>query len=121
MKKPPGLESPIGGMSFTAQGIGSPGKELKKKRRFNGEAVNGRGDSDVIISKDIKLENKVDVCEEKDGPVPKSNSYSGAERQKATQVWKKQVWVVLLLDMLVCMILFSIWLWVCGGFQCMNG
>ncbi|KAK4793751.1 hypothetical protein SAY86_024186 [Trapa natans] len=120
-KKPPGLESARGGRSFTAQVIGSPGKGLKKKRRFNGEGVNSGGDSDVITSKDTNLENKVDACEEMNGLVPKNNSHSGAERQKAKQVWKRQVWIVLLLDLLVCMILFGVWLWVCGGFKCMNG
>ncbi|KAK7350981.1 hypothetical protein VNO77_10088 [Canavalia gladiata] len=41
------------------------------------------------------------------------------DRQKAKHVWKKHVWVVLLLDLFVCAVLFVIWLWVCSGFKCM--
>ncbi|XP_031383465.1 phytolongin Phyl2.2-like [Punica granatum] len=119
-KKPPGLEPPKGGRNFTAQVMGSPGKRLKKKKRFNGEAINGGG-SDGIIGKEINLENKVDVCDEMNGLVPKNNSYSVSDRQKAKQVWKKQVWVVLLLDLFVCAILFGVWLWVCRGFRCIDG
>ncbi|XP_027338961.1 phytolongin Phyl2.2 [Abrus precatorius] len=40
------------------------------------------------------------------------------DRQKAKHVWKKHVWVVLLLDLFVCAVLFVIWLWVCSGFKC---
>ncbi|KAK7410723.1 hypothetical protein VNO78_01737 [Psophocarpus tetragonolobus] len=38
---------------------------------------------------------------------------------KAKHVWKKHVWVLLLLDLFVCAVLFVIWLWVCSGFKCM--
>lgn len=117
-KKLPGLESPNGGRNFTAQVVGSPGKGLKKKRRFNGEVVHGGGDSDGVISKEINLEDKVDVCDEMNGLMPKNNPYPGTDRQKAKQSWKKQVWVVLLLDLFVCVILLGVWLWVCRGFQC---
>ncbi|XP_010433299.1 PREDICTED: phytolongin Phyl2.1-like [Camelina sativa] len=39
-------------------------------------------------------------------------------RQKAKQIWKKHVWVVLMFDLCICLVLFCIWLWVCQGFQC---
>lgn len=41
-------------------------------------------------------------------------------RHKAKHVWKKHVWVLLLLDLFVCAVLFVIWLWVCSGFKCMS-
>ncbi|KAF5471919.1 hypothetical protein F2P56_008679 [Juglans regia] len=34
-------------------------------------------------------------------------------RQKSKQIWRKHVWVVLLLDLFVCSVLFVIWFWVC--------
>ncbi|KAG8390420.1 hypothetical protein BUALT_Bualt01G0081500 [Buddleja alternifolia] len=48
--------------------------------------------------------------------------YSGDHlvHHKAKNVWKKQVWVVLTLDLIICLILFAIWLWVCGGFKCID-
>ncbi|KAG7945353.1 hypothetical protein I3843_15G147800 [Carya illinoinensis] len=48
-------------------------------------------------------------------PVQKGFSNDG---QKSKQIWRKHVWVVLLLDLFVCSVLFVIWLWVCGGFNC---
>ncbi|BAT78838.1 hypothetical protein LR48_Vigan04g153800 [Vigna angularis] len=39
---------------------------------------------------------------------------------KAKHVWKKHVWLLLLLDLFVCAVLFLIWLWVCSGFKCMT-
>ncbi|XP_073127946.1 phytolongin Phyl2.2-like [Henckelia pumila] len=38
--------------------------------------------------------------------------------QNAKKVWRKQVWVVLSLDFIVCVILFVVWLWICSGFEC---
>ncbi|KAL6526992.1 hypothetical protein OROGR_016082 [Orobanche gracilis] len=40
--------------------------------------------------------------------------------QKAKPVWKKQVWVILSLDLMICVILFAVWLWVCSGFKCIH-
>ncbi|XP_073146519.1 phytolongin Phyl2.1-like [Henckelia pumila] len=39
---------------------------------------------------------------------------------KAKKVWKKQVWIVLSLDLIICTILFAVWLWVCSGFKCVD-
>ncbi|GER49829.1 vesicle-associated membrane family protein [Striga asiatica] len=48
--------------------------------------------------------------------------YSGeiSSHQKAKKVWKKQVWVVLSLDLVICVVLFGVWLWVCSGFKCID-
>ncbi|KAK6121817.1 hypothetical protein DH2020_044430 [Rehmannia glutinosa] len=48
--------------------------------------------------------------------------YSGelSGHQKAKKVWKKQVWVILSLDLIICVILFAVWLWVCSGFKCID-
>ncbi|KAL8519503.1 hypothetical protein ACS0TY_010438 [Phlomoides rotata] len=53
-------------------------------------------------------------------PVTTKNGglYSG--HQKAKKVWKKQVWVILSLDVIICIILFVVWLWVCRGFKCID-
>lgn len=108
----PSLDSTNG--VFSAPLLSSPGKGLKKKKRFFGETANGD------CGKDGNFENKVDVGDEMNGYVPQNSPFS-SDRQKAKQVWKKQVWVVLLLDLFVCVILFGVWLWVCRGFQCIDG
>ncbi|VFQ77647.1 unnamed protein product [Cuscuta campestris] len=51
-----------------------------------------------------------------------SAAYSGElGHQRAKRVWKRQVWVVLALDLIVCTMLFIVWLWVCRGFKCIDG
>ncbi|XP_065879604.1 phytolongin Phyl2.2 [Euphorbia lathyris] len=47
--------------------------------------------------------------------------YFGDSKQKAKQIWRKHVWIVLILDLVICAVLFGIWLWVCRGFKCIDG
>lgn len=99
---------------------------LKKKKR----AVEANGGVD---GKDCggTPENKVEVCgggDEVNGFCSGGRDFSVAvakgglvndRHQKAKHIWKKHVWVVLLLDLFICAVLFVIWLWVCSGFKCM--
>jgi len=92
-------------------------KMSKKKKRMSGE---GNGDA-----KDATLENKADMYDASDGvfrdfSLPVHKGFTN-DRQKAKQIWRKHVWVVLLLDLLVCAVLFAVWLWVCRGFECLAG
>ncbi|GKV25592.1 hypothetical protein SLEP1_g35003 [Rubroshorea leprosula] len=102
-------------------GNGNPVKGLKKKRRLSAEA-----NSDW---KDGGVENKMDVSDDGNGvcrdfpaPVcmPKGGNFFTGDRQKAKQIWRKHVLVVLFLDLVVCAALFGIWLYVCRGFQCID-
>uniref|UniRef100_A0A5B7C071 Longin domain-containing protein n=1 Tax=Davidia involucrata TaxID=16924 RepID=A0A5B7C071_DAVIN len=88
------------------------------------------GDRCKILKKKKKkkrLENKVDVSYDGIGlsreftVSMQKSAYSDSGYQMAKRVWKKHVWVVLLLDLIVCSILFGIWLWICRGFKCMEG
>ncbi|KAM1020940.1 hypothetical protein ACFX13_042842 [Malus domestica] len=100
----------------------NPSEGLKKKRRLSGE-VNGDLCKDVTAK-----EKKVDVCDDANGggfrdfplPTQKSGLLHSGDRQKAKQVWTRHVWVVLILDLFVCAVLFGIWLWVCRGFKCID-
>jgi len=49
-----------------------------------------------------------------------SEAGGGAGRQKAKKIWRRHVWIVLVLDLAVCLILFGIWLFVCRGFECIE-
>ncbi|XP_044473003.1 phytolongin Phyl2.2-like [Mangifera indica] len=91
---------------------GTP-KGLKKKKRASAE----RGGSDGN-AKDVNGEKKVDVY---DDVLTQKNVLFAVDRQKAKQIWKKHVWVVLALDLVICVFLFGIWLLVCRGFQCIDG
>ncbi|KAK3229668.1 hypothetical protein Dsin_001549 [Dipteronia sinensis] len=110
------FDSANGGRMAMAPLLGQqPGEGLKKKKKRSAggekEALNG----DV---REINVENKLDVC--CDDVVMQKNVLYAGERQKAKQIWKKHVWIVLVLDLVVCAVLFGIWLWVCRGFQCID-
>ncbi|XP_031258673.1 phytolongin Phyl2.2 [Pistacia vera] len=96
------------GRMVVAPLLGKP-KGLKKKKRASTEK--GAADGDA---KDVNGEKKVDVCDDK-------NALYAVDRQKVKQIWKKHVWVVLALDLIICAVLFGIWLLVCQGFQCIDG
>ncbi|XVE58357.1 hypothetical protein DITRI_Ditri04bG0163500 [Diplodiscus trichospermus] len=123
----PSLESSSKGKrNLVAPLLGKPIKGLKKKRRLGGLEVKAGEAKDA--GGGIGMENTVDVSDDfRDFPVSMQKSgaagfyVGGGDRQKAKQTWKKHVWVVLILDLLVCATLFGIWLWVCRGFQCIDG
>ncbi|XVF50960.1 hypothetical protein PTKIN_Ptkin04bG0145700 [Pterospermum kingtungense] len=107
----PSLNSSRGKRTGLAPLLGKPIKGLKKKKKLGGLEVNGGESKDADVGSG--MENTVDVSDNfRDFP---------ASRQKAKQTWKKHVWVVLILDFIVCATLFAIWLWVCRGFQCIDG
>lgn len=45
----------------------------------------------------------------------------GGGREMARRVWRRHVKVVLVIDFLVCLVLFGVWLSICNGFQCITG
>ncbi|CAH9059015.1 unnamed protein product [Cuscuta epithymum] len=80
-------------------------KKKKKKRLLDGE-----NDDASELSREFSV------------PMHKSAAFSGElGYQRAKRVWKRHVWVVLALDLIVCIILFIIWLWVCRGLKCIDG
>ncbi|KAG7974280.1 hypothetical protein I3843_06G041000 [Carya illinoinensis] len=93
-------------------------KSLKKKKK---KKMNG----DHAKLGDDALQNKVDGSHDvngvyKDFSLPVQKGFAN-DRQKAKQLWRKHIWVVLLLDLFACLVLFVIWLWVCQGFNCIAG
>ncbi|KAL0891149.1 hypothetical protein Bca101_015132 [Brassica carinata] len=81
----------------------------KNKKRVQTEAkmdVAGGGGGGVISSRGLPRNGLI---------------HDHHHRQKAKQIWKKHVWVVLMFDVCICVVLFGIWLWVCQGFQCIQG
>ena len=97
--------------------LGKPLKALKKKKR-----TEDSGDHVGMV--DETSEKKVDLCGGNgNGGVLRKELRNGllTDHHKAKQMWKKHVWVVLMFDFCICALLFGIWLWVCQGFQCVNG
>ncbi|CAL0305427.1 unnamed protein product [Lupinus luteus] len=101
--------------SWTVPLLGKPVEGLKKKKR-----VVGSDGSCSIEGKDGNLENKVEISDSEASVCSRDlKGIVNDHRQKAKHIWKKHVWVVLLLDLFVCAILFVVWLLVCSGFKCM--
>ncbi|KAL2550780.1 SNARE-like superfamily protein [Forsythia ovata] len=106
---------------------GDSGKSLNKKRLFGefkmgGIGVKGRRDGDKKVNYDEDGGDGIGLSREFSLVMHKNGSYSGElmGHHKAKKVWKKQVWVVLSLDLFICAILFVVWLWVCRGFKCVD-
>lgn len=104
-----GMESPIG------QRIGESGRAKPNgmKSRFL-EGVIGRRNVEKEIGNSPEF-----------SPIIHKNrglySWESNDHHKAKKIWKKQVWIVLLLDLMACVILFLVWLWICSGLKCMHG
>ncbi|KAG8381132.1 hypothetical protein BUALT_Bualt06G0090600 [Buddleja alternifolia] len=99
-------------------------KGLKKMvNRLIGEYVTGRrdwekeGDEDGGKGIGLSREFLMRKNGEGEGELCSAELMGG---RKTENVWRKQMWVVLLLDLIVCTMLFAVWLWVCSGFKCMN-
>ncbi|KAJ8751966.1 hypothetical protein K2173_000712 [Erythroxylum novogranatense] len=129
----PSVDSTRGKRTIMKPLLPKPGKMLmkKKKRLFSGFA-DVVGDPHHKDAGSDEKNNKVNnMAENGNGAVSKEfplsmmqksgGSYLVESKQKAKQIWKKHVWVVLILDLVVCAVLFGIWLWVCRGFKCIDG
>ncbi|XP_058095881.1 phytolongin Phyl1.2-like [Magnolia sinica] len=99
------------------------------------------GDSDVLLLRKPKkrssngdeaasvagnVENRVDVPADasvsrecSDSPLQKSGG-NVCGRQQAGRMWRRHVRIVLLIDFVVCCILFGVWLSICKGFRCVE-
>lgn len=96
-------------------GTESPGTlKKKKKKRFSN--VDGR--EGLYENKLEFMDGDLSVSEQRNGGLSETSSSKGS--YKAKRVWKRHVWVVLILDLVICLILFCVWLWICKGFKCID-
>ncbi|XP_008458710.2 phytolongin Phyl2.1-like [Cucumis melo] len=97
----------------------NPGSLMKKKKKVTGDGNWEGGKYGMDDSVDLYDDNN-GLCSRDITLLMQKNGSHNSERQKAKQVWRKHVWVVLSIDLFVCLVLFGIWLWVCRGFQCIE-
>ncbi|CAK7324189.1 unnamed protein product [Dovyalis caffra] len=119
----PSLDSTKGKGAVIKPLLPKPSKVLmmKKKKRSSGEANGDHHGGDLDNNK-VNGAGENGSREFSVSMMQKSNGfYLGDGKQKAKQIWKKHVWVVLILDLIVCAVLFGVWLWVCRGFKCIDG
>lgn len=119
----PSMSSSSKGRKSGVPLLGNPLKTLKKKRRLSEEVNGNPKDGYGVVENSMNLSNDVNGGTAfRDFPVSmqKGGGFFTGDRQKAKQVWRKHVLVVLFLDFVVCAALFGIWLYVCRGFQCID-
>ncbi|KAL9225412.1 hypothetical protein vseg_001341 [Gypsophila vaccaria] len=99
---------------------------LKKKRWLSSDSKEALVDGNIDVSdgnlddvNEVKSSREV-VCQ---NGVCFIDGHRGNNvgRHRAKKIWRRHVWVVLVLDLSICLILFGIWLFVCKGFQCIEG
>ncbi|XP_057472966.1 phytolongin Phyl2.2-like [Actinidia eriantha] len=93
----------------------------KSKKRFNVEA-NGDGKERMMGENKVDVSDAIVLSRDFSIAMSKNGLFGGdSQHQRAKRVWKRHVWVVLSLDLIVCLILFGVWLWICRGFKCIDG
>ncbi|KAK9122026.1 hypothetical protein Syun_019643 [Stephania yunnanensis] len=105
----------------------------KKNRRSVEEMTMPMMKSDLGSNRENLIdENMIDVLNGDEGrrefgvSAPKkiisngrSSSSSCSVGLNGNKMWRRHVWTVLVLDLVVCFGLFGVWLWVCKGFECL--
>ncbi|KAL6508307.1 hypothetical protein OROHE_021849 [Orobanche hederae] len=96
----------------------------KMKNRWLGKIKIGRFDGEKETDENggdgIGLSREFPLISHKNGELYSSEVAAGHHNQKAKKIWKRHVWIVLSLDLVICLILFGVWLWVCSGLKCMD-
>ncbi|XP_042492835.1 phytolongin Phyl1.1-like [Macadamia integrifolia] len=103
-----------------------------EKKKMKDRVIEVRDNGSEEHRKSMGRGNKVDVsATESDNQVMGVSSLSVqkgsssmrimTDPQHARYMWWRQVWIVIAIDIVVCLILFGIWLGICGGFECISG
>ncbi|XP_042493047.1 phytolongin Phyl1.1-like [Macadamia integrifolia] len=106
--------------------LGKFSKQEKKKMKDRVIEVRDNTSEEHRKSTDREMKDYASTIEsDNHGVVVSSMSVqkgsSSTDLQHARDRWRRQVWIVIGLDVLVCLILFALWLGICGGFQCISG
>lgn len=114
------VSGPSKGRKILSVPLFTPSKMGYKMKRFCGEGMSESKESLVDTKADFS-----DAGIEGDGKSREITGQNGVfyvdgGRQRATRIWRRHVWIVLTLDLAVCLILFGIWLFVCRGFECIE-
>ncbi|KAK9145572.1 hypothetical protein Sjap_005475 [Stephania japonica] len=118
------------GEMFSSDDCRKNGVLVKKKRRSVEEMTIPMMKSDSGSNRETLIENGIDVVNGDDGrrefgvSAPKKVISNGCSSSSSVglngrKMWRRHVWTVLVLDLVVCFGLFGVWLWVCKGFECL--
>uniref|UniRef100_A0A7N0U611 Longin domain-containing protein n=1 Tax=Kalanchoe fedtschenkoi TaxID=63787 RepID=A0A7N0U611_KALFE len=88
------------------------GLKKKKKKRVGGAAGEANGESWEVEHLADETSKEMSVL---------MNKHDGRQRAAARRSWRMRAWIVLLADLIVCLVLFGVWLYICRGFKCLDG
>ncbi|XP_058100490.1 phytolongin Phyl1.1-like [Magnolia sinica] len=89
--------------------LGNPNRHERKKRV-------GMAENMVDVALDANVSRELPVL------LRKNSCCAGNDggRQQSGKTWKRHVLIVLLVDLVICLILFGVWLSICKGFRCVK-
>lgn len=100
--------------------IGKKYKQKTHKEEARDAMENGEDNKGKAFDKVHRMEIAKDVGSPNAQVQRLGSSKSFRGQQVAQRMWWKSVKLILLLDVLICLILFCIWLGICQGFSCMK-
>ncbi|MCL7038970.1 hypothetical protein MKW94_000390 [Papaver nudicaule] len=92
--------------------------ENLRKKKHSGEMDDERNELPIVNKVDSSCGDSNSNSEFstsllKSGSYMRNNGYLHAKK-----MWRRHVWTVLLIDLMICCVLFGVWLWICRGFEC---
>ncbi|KAG9457071.1 hypothetical protein H6P81_001579 [Aristolochia fimbriata] len=103
--------------------LAKPTKHEKKKMKEARDNI-GLEDHGRPLERGIKMETETSESTNQAGvssiSLTKSLSSARRSQQIARRMWWRHVWIVLAIDLVICLVLFGVWLGICKGFQCMS-
>jgi hypothetical protein len=100
--------------------LGKSGSRKEKKKSKDKLASAGDGEDEHHGTRGVRI----DVAtEEVSGmSLERSSSQSRLRRQQPSRsLWMRHVKIIIIVDAVICLVLFAAWLAVCKGFQCVSG
>ncbi|KAL5989392.1 hypothetical protein ACLOJK_010282 [Asimina triloba] len=103
--------------------VADPGDPTPVETLPRGSSVADPGDGGAENNVKMPAHSGVAVSKEyslSPSPSPKGCGIDGGGRQQAQMLWRKHVRLVLLIDLAICCILFTVWMSICQGFRCVK-
>jgi len=100
--------------------LGKSGSRKEKKKSKDRLASAGDGEDEHHGTRGVRID--VSAEEVSGMSLERSSSQSRLRRQQPSRsLWMRHVKIIIIVDAVICLVLFAAWLAVCKGFQCVSG
>ncbi|TVU43743.1 hypothetical protein EJB05_10234, partial [Eragrostis curvula] len=100
--------------------LGKSGSRKEKKKSKDKTASPSDGENEQHGTRGVRI----DMPEDEVGGMSLERSASQARlrrQQPSRSLWMRHVKIIIIIDAVICLVLFAAWLAVCKGFQCVSG